>query len=107
MIRRITLTSLVAAATAMAAIAPAYAGTWTYTGPHGAVVNHWGPGPHYWGSGPCCYGGAVAAGAIAGLAVGTVVGAAAASRPVYVAPPPVVYAPPPVVYAPGPYYYAP
>jgi len=100
MIRKLMLSSVVAAGLGMAAVSPARAGGWTYTGPHGAWVTHWGwgHGPH-WGPGPCCYGAGVAAGAIAGLAVGTAVGVAAAH-------PPAVYAPPPVVYAPG-YYYAP
>lgn len=102
--RKFLTTSILAVGTAMATIAPAYAGGWSYTGPHGAYVTHWGPGPYH---GPCCYGGRVAAGAIAGLAVGTAVGVAVASHPAYVAPP-VVYAPPPVVYvAPAPVVYAP
>ncbi|MBN9509195.1 MAG: hypothetical protein J0I21_08785 [Alphaproteobacteria bacterium] len=104
--RGVILASLLAVG-AIVAAAPADARGWgwTVTGPHGgtATVNGWGrPG---WGWGPCCYGGGVAAGAVAGLAVGTAVGVAAASHPVYVAPPPVVYAAPPVVYAPGGYYY--
>jgi hypothetical protein len=109
MIGRTVLASLLLAGTVASAVTPAYAGGWTYTGPHGRTVSAWGAGwgtgPHGWGPGPCCYGGGVAAGAIAGLAVGTAVGVAAASRPVV--PPPVVYAAPPVVYAPGHYYYAP
>lgn len=109
MIRRLFLCSSLAAAAMIAAGAPAHAGGWTYTGPHGgtATFTHW--GGYYGRYHPCCYGGGVAAGAVAGLAVGTAVGVAAASRPAYVAPPAVVYAPPPpVVYAaPGYYYYAP
>ena len=103
MIRKFLMASTIACATACTGVA--YAGTWTYTGPHGgtATVTHWG-GPGYRGYGPCCYGRGVAAGAVAGLAVGTAVGVAAASHPVYAAPP-VVYAAPPVVYAPGGYYY--
>jgi hypothetical protein len=94
------MASMVAAGTAGIAM-PANARGWTYTGPHGATVTHWGgPRGGYWGRGPCCFGGGV----VAGLAVGTAVGAAVA-RPVV--PPPVVYAPPPVVYAPGGYYYVP
>jgi len=101
MLRKIMVPSLVVAGTAMAAASPAYARGWTYTGPHGATVTHWGGRP-----GPCCFAGGVAAGAVAGLAIGTAVGVAAAARPVV--PPPVVYsAPPPVVYAPGGYYYVP
>jgi hypothetical protein len=102
MLRKLVLTSLLVAGAAAAAVSPADARGWTYTGPHGATITHW-------GSGPCCYRGGVAVGAIAGFAVGTAVGVAAAARPVL--PPPVVYAPPPVVYAPpviyapGAYYY--
>lgn len=113
MLRKLALISLLIAGTAAAAVSPAYARDWTYTGPHGATVTHWGwgPGPRHWGPGPCCYGGRVAVGAVAGLAVGTAVGVAAAARPVpppvVYAPPPVVYAAPPVVYAPGGYYYVP
>ncbi len=104
MMRNLILTSLLAVGTVVAT-APAYAGGWTYSGPHGANVTRWGgPGYGYWGHGPCCFGGGVAVGAAAGLAVGTAVGAVAA-RPVV--PPPIVYAPPSVVYAPGGYYYVP
>ena len=82
-VRKLALTSLLLAGTATVAGSPAYAREWTYTGPHGRTVTHWGwgPGPH-WGPGPCCYGAGVAAGAVAGLAVGTAVGVAAA-RPAY------------------------
>ena len=52
-----------------------------------------GYGYGYRGFGPGFFGGA-----LLGLGVGAVVGAAVAPRVVY-APPPVVYAPPPVVYA--------
>ena len=97
---------IVLIATTGTAASPAVAGGWSYTGPQGrtATFNHWG-GPNNWGHPGCCHGG-VAAGAVAGLAVGTAVGVAAASRPVYGAPP-VVYAPPPVVYTPPPVLYAP
>ena len=47
--------------------------------------------------------GNIAAGVIGGLAVGTLLGAAASS-PRYYAPPPVYYAPPPRYYAPEPVY---
>jgi len=109
MIRKLMLSAVVVGGMGLYAASPASARGWTYTGPHGATVTHWGwghgphwgwgPGPH-WGPGRCCYGAGVAAGAVAGLAVGTAVGLAAAAHP------PVVYAPPPVVYAPG-YYYVP
>jgi hypothetical protein len=102
MLRKIMVTSLVVAGLPTAAASPAYARGWTFTGPHGATISHWGPGPHW---GPCCFGGGVAAGAVAGLAVGTAVGVAATARPVV--PPPVVYAAPPVVYPPPGYYYVP
>lgn len=109
--RKLCLASALCLGAAAAATVPAHAGGWSYTGPHGgtATFSHWG-GPGYWGRGPCCYGYGAGAAAVAGLAVGTAVGVAAASRPaypVYAAPPPVVYAAPPVVYAPGGYYYAP
>ncbi|HUC18501.1 MAG TPA: hypothetical protein VMA37_12540 [Acetobacteraceae bacterium] len=90
MVRKFVLASILCAGTAVAAV-PAHA---------------WYGGPYY--RPPCCYGGAVAAGAVAGLAVGTAIGVAAASHPAYVVPPPVVYAPaPPVVYAPPPVVYPP
>jgi hypothetical protein len=106
MFRKLMLTAGLAASVAMATASPAFAGGWVATGPHGVIVGHRGHALGYWGwgHGPCC-GGAVAAGAIAGLAVGTAVGIAAASRPVYAAPRVVYAAPPPVVYAPVPYYY--
>lgn len=89
MMRRLMLASALSAGVAPAVVTPAEAGTWTYTGPRGgtATVNHWG-GPGSWGRGPCCYGGGVAAGAVAGLAAGTAVGIAAAAPPVVDAPAP-------------------
>lgn len=115
--RKPLLTGLLGCALLLGAASPALANGWVYTGPHGAVVQHWGPGPYH----PCCgySGGAVAAGAVAGLATGVAIGAAAHPAPppqVYVAPAPVVVAPPPVVVAPPPrpvyavpgaYYYVP
>jgi len=116
MVRKLILTSLLAACAGSTAFTPAIAGGWVAHGPNGGAA--WGhttpyraPYPGYHG---CCYsGGAVAAGAVAGLAAGAAIGAAAA-RPaappaavVYAPPPPrVVYvAPPAVVYAPRPVYY--
>jgi len=49
-------------------------------------------------------GGRVAAGLVGGLAVGTLLGAAAASRPYYYAPAPVYVAPPPVYVEPHCYW---
>lgn len=112
--RSLSAAAVLTAVTMAALAAPVHAGGWSFTGPHSntATFNHWGGGYYghgYYGHWPCCYsGGAVAAAGIAGLAVGTAVGVAAASHPAYVAPPPVVYAaPPPVVYAPPPVVYAP
>jgi hypothetical protein len=99
-------------------VTAANAGTVTYWGPHGAAVVHT-PAP--W----CCYGHGTPGAAVAGLAVGTAIGAAAASAhpvyptpypypgaspyvvaPAYVVPRPVIYAPAPVVVAPPPVIYA-
>jgi hypothetical protein len=108
MIRKLMLASAVVAATAAAVISPADASGWYYHGPHGGYAwgYHGGYGYHGWGYHGCCYGGgAVAAGAAAGVVAGAAIGAAAA-RPAYVIPP-VVYAPPRVVYAAPPVVYAP
>jgi hypothetical protein len=121
--RKPILAGLLSCAFLLGAAAPALANGWTYTGPHGATVHHWGPAPypyHPYPYHPCCgYGaGAVAAGAVAGLATGLAIGAAThpVPPPVYVAPAPVVVAPAPVVVvppprpvyvAPGAYYYVP
>lgn len=114
--RKPLLASLLGCTLLLGATAPAMANGWTYYGPHGGSVTHWGPGPYH----SCCaYGaGAVAAGAIVGLATGLAIATAhpVPPPPVYVAPVPVVVAPAPVVItapprpiyvAPGAYYYAP
>jgi hypothetical protein len=104
MIRKLLLASALVAGGALAVTSPATA--WTAVGPHGGWVH--GGGWYHGGWRGCCWGGGAVA---AGLAVGTAVGVAAASRPAYVTPAPVyvppraVYvAPPPVVYGPGYYY---
>jgi len=103
MVRKLILTSLLAACAGSTAFTPAIAGGWVAHGPNGGAA--WGhttpyraPYPGYHG---CCYsGGAVAAGAVAGLAAppAAVVYAPPPPRVVYVAPPAVVYAPRPVYY---------
>lgn len=85
MLRKFAMTTLLLGGLATVAVSPAEA-RWWYAGPHAVVVAR--PAWHYWGPAHCCFGGGV----IAGLAVGTAVGVAAAGRPQ-------------AVYAPAPYYY--
>jgi len=112
MVRKLVMTSFLAACAGSVAFSPAMAGGWVAHGPNGGAA--WGHTTPYRAFYPgyrgCCYsGGAVAA----GLAAGTAIEAAAArsalppAAVVYAPPPPrVVYvAPPALVYAPNPVYY--